>query len=497
MANETNFKILVADDEYWIRENLRNLLDWHEHSFVFLEPAEDGEQALEVILAEQPDIVITDINMPFLSGIELIEKVHGEYPEIVFIALSGYSDYDNVRSALVAGATDYLLKPISKVDMLEILAKAVDSIVGGRRQQLEQKIMQEKLRIASMSAIDRELSQLIRRTNNQKLNEQIQSRLMEYELDFSGFTLVLFRTAGLARILRQSGEKEPDELICRIKDLILSQVHTSKSLVFNCIYKNNEFLLISEADPSKLEKVCGNVIRTLKDLTGFPATALIGKYYFSFSNIREAYNDAQLSLFAGEFSDAGKIVLASESQDCSATKRMTAEQENHLQHAIANQNRSLFKKVLFEEIRLQDCAKDKWRFIEMRQTADNIAWILRNASTSNAKASQLLPMDNLAELLQLAVDSFDMDEMDSILEQMLDEVFEPEGQPKQSESMRQTVAQVKEYIDIHYFEDLSLNTLSKRFLAESSYLSKAFKQAVGDNLMLYIAKKELSAQKNT
>jgi len=493
MINETSFKVLVADDEYWIRENVKSLLDWQAHSFVFLEPVEDGEQALEAIDAQRPDIVITDINMPFLSGIELIEKAHEQYPEIVFIALSGYSDYANVRSALVAGALDYLLKPVSKVELLEILAKAVGCIIGGRKQQFEKKIMQEKLRVASMSAVDRELSRFIRRTNDKKTNEQIQSRLMEYELDFSGFTLVVFRTAGLARILRKIGGKEPDELICRIKDLILHQAGTSKSLVFNYIYKNNEFLLISETDPSKPE--CENMIKMLGDLTGFPVTALVSRHYFSFSNIRDAYNDAQLSLFAGEFLDAGKVVLSSEIQDCSATKRMTAEQEKQLQHAAATGNRLLFKKVLFEEIRFLDCVKDKWRFVEVRQTADTIAWILRGSLTQDAMASQLLPIDNLGELLQFAVDSFDTGEMDSILEQMLDEVFEPEGQPKQSESMRQTVLQVKDYVDRHYFEDLSLNTLSKRFLAESSYLSKAFKLAVGDNLMLYIAKKRIERAK--
>ena len=489
-------RVLVADDEYWIRENLRSMLDWQEHSFVFLEPVEDGRQALEAIYEQRPDIVITDINMPFLSGTEVIERVREKHPEIVFIALSGYSDYDNVRATLLAGAVDYLLKPVSKSDLLEILAKAVDCIIGGRKQQLEQKIMQEKLRIASMSAIDRELSQLIRRTSDKKRNEEIQSRLTEYELDFSGFTMVVFRTAGLARILREQGMKEPDELICWIKDLILEQLPSSKNLVFNHIYKNNEFLLISGADPAKLEKPCEEIIGILKELTGFPVTALIGRHHFSFANIREAYNDAQLSLFAEEFMNTGHgVVLVSEVQDFASAKRISAEQGKHLQHAAATGNRMLFEKVLYEEIRLHDCVKDRWKFGEVRQTMDNIIWILRSAVTQDKKASRLLPMDNLAELLLFAVDSFDAEEMDSVLGQMLDEAFESEILPKQSESMRQVVMQVKDYIDKHYFEDISLNTLSRQFFAGSSYLSKAFKLAVNDNLMLYIAKKRIDRAK--
>lgn len=493
--NDLSFKVLVADDEYWIRENLRGLLDWQEHSFVFLEPVEDGERAFEAIREQRPDIVITDVNMPFLSGTELIGKALAEFPETVFVALSGYSDYDYVRSALLAGAVDYLLKPISKGDLLSVLDKAVNRVIAGRKQRLEQKETQEKLRIASMSAVDRELSQLIHRTSDQKLNAQIQSRLAEYELDFSGFTLVVFRTASLARILRENEDKEPDKLICGIKDLILSEARTAKSLVFNYIYKSNEFLLITGMDTSKLDKVCAKIVPRLRELTGFPAMALIGRHYFSFSTLRDAYNDALLALLAGEFAGMGEVAHVSDTADCAASKRMTAEQEKQLQLAVATGNRALFQKTLHEEIGLRDCVKNAWRFVEVRQTADSVAWILRSGLAPNARASRLLPLDNLAELLQLAVDSFDAEEMASILEQMLDEVFEPEGQPRQSENMRQTVAQVKEYIDGNYFEDLSLTMLSDRFLAESSYLSKAFKLATGDNLMLYIAKKRIERAK--
>lgn len=119
------YTVLVADDEYWIRENLRNAIDWEAHSFHFMEPAEDGEQALERVRAEAPDILISDISMPFLSGAELIELVRKEAPGTVCVALSGYSDYNFVRAAMVAGALDYLLKPITVSDLLAVLAKAV------------------------------------------------------------------------------------------------------------------------------------------------------------------------------------------------------------------------------------------------------------------------------------------------------------------------------------------------------------------------------------
>lgn len=69
------YKVLAADDEYWSRENLRSLISWEDYAIKFLDPACDGEEVLERIKEEKPDIILTDINMPFLDGLELLKKL--------------------------------------------------------------------------------------------------------------------------------------------------------------------------------------------------------------------------------------------------------------------------------------------------------------------------------------------------------------------------------------------------------------------------------------
>lgn len=492
--SDSLFKVLVADDEYWIRENLRGLVDWQAHSFVFLEPAEDGEDALRRIREQRPDIVITDVSMPFLSGTELIEAAVVEQPETVFVVLSGYSDFPFVRAALVAGAVDYLLKPISKGDLLGVLAKAVDRLLTRRAQFLEEKATQEKLRVASSAAMDRDLSRLIHRTRDRQLHAQIQTRLEEYELDFSGFTCILFRTAGLARILKSQNRTDQDQLVFSLKELISAQVQGARSLVFHYTYKSNEFLLITDMEDSRIQATCEQLAALLRKATGYDVTAVISRHYFSFSYLRDAYNETLSAMLAQPYASAKAAVLRVENVDnCAVTKRIAPELEKQLLFAVASGNGDLFQKVLYEEIRLQDCGRGDWLFVEVRQTVDSISWILRNGPSGNGP--QLLILDNLAELLLLAVDNFDTGEMTSILEQMLDEVFDSARQPGQSENMRQTVAQVQQYIDQNYFEELSLTQLAKQYLVESSYLSRAFKAAVGDNLMLYIAKRRMEKAK--
>ena len=119
------YKVLAADDEYWSRENLRSLISWEDYAIEFLDPACDGEEVLERIKEEKPDIILTDINMPFLDGLELLKKLQTEYPQIITIAVSGYDDFEKVKGVFVSGGLDYLLKPVGKEELVRILTKAL------------------------------------------------------------------------------------------------------------------------------------------------------------------------------------------------------------------------------------------------------------------------------------------------------------------------------------------------------------------------------------
>ncbi|MBQ4372685.1 MAG: response regulator, partial [Lachnospiraceae bacterium] len=118
---KTKYRVLVADDEYWSRENLRNLIDWDALGLDFLEPAEDGQEVLERIPTETPNILLSDINMPFLDGISLFREVQTKYPQMVSIAVSGYDDFEKVKGSFVAGGMDYLLKPVGQEQLKSVL----------------------------------------------------------------------------------------------------------------------------------------------------------------------------------------------------------------------------------------------------------------------------------------------------------------------------------------------------------------------------------------
>ena len=493
--NKYLFKVLVADDEYWIRENLQSLLDWPKYSFHFLEPAVDGEDALRKVRENKPDILITDINMPFLSGTQLIQKVKSECPDTVILALSGYSDFEYVHDALVAGAVDYLLKPIAKNDLLKVLGKAIDIITICKKKQQELAYAKAELRLASSSMMDRELSQLIHRATDANLHAKAQQLCSEYELKFADFTLVVFRTANLSRIQTFANERDPESIKYSLKELISAYISGDTHLLFHYSFKTNEFILITNMENQKLELACKEIIPALQRKTGQGVTVTLSQQYFSFSDdIQMAYNEAKLAQLTRPYNNSSVVIHFNKIQNENIKKRMSVEQEKQLAFAVQADKRDLFEQVVFQQICFLDCEKN-WSYAEVHQTADSIAWLLRGAGTAAGSSKQMLTLDNLTELLLQAVDNFELDEVHSVLEQMMDEIFSTVKSVGRNETVRDIVLQVQAYVNKNYSEGLSLSALAKRFAVEESYLSKAFKAGTGDNLMLYIAKTRMEHAK--
>lgn len=117
-------KIIVVEDEVRIREGIRNLIDMLEGEWEFAGEAENGRTGLELLRRERPDVVISDIRMPDMDGLEMLEAARAEGIESKAIVLSAYSEFEYARTAIRLGVTEYLLKPVS----IDELFKALDHI---------------------------------------------------------------------------------------------------------------------------------------------------------------------------------------------------------------------------------------------------------------------------------------------------------------------------------------------------------------------------------
>lgn len=133
-------KVFLVEDESIVREGLRDNIPWEQWDYQFVGEACDGEMALPLIQKTKPDVLLTDIKMPFMDGLSLSRLVHQEFPDMKIIILSGYDDFEYARGAIQVGAEQYLLKPVTRAVLQKTLAELKTKIETER----EQKSYQEK-----------------------------------------------------------------------------------------------------------------------------------------------------------------------------------------------------------------------------------------------------------------------------------------------------------------------------------------------------------------
>ncbi len=139
-------KVFLVEDEFVVREGIKNNIDWKAHGYEFSGEAGDGELAFPMIQKLKPDIVITDIRMPFMDGLALSRLIKKELPWIEIIILSGYEEFEYAKEGIKIGIAEYLSKPINGEDLL----RAVDGLAV----KIEEKQQERKIREMYMKEME-------------------------------------------------------------------------------------------------------------------------------------------------------------------------------------------------------------------------------------------------------------------------------------------------------------------------------------------------------
>ena len=121
-------KVFLVEDEYAIREGIKKSVNWEQNGFELVGEAGDGEVAFPKIVRAKPDILITDIRMPFMDGLELSRLVKKELPNIKIVVLSGYDDFNYAKQAISIGVEEYILKPVSGENLMNELQSVAEKI---------------------------------------------------------------------------------------------------------------------------------------------------------------------------------------------------------------------------------------------------------------------------------------------------------------------------------------------------------------------------------
>lgn len=217
------YKVFLVEDEIVVRDGLKTIVPWQQYGFVLVGDAPDGEAALPRIRQTRPDILITDIRMPFLDGLSLARIVRGELPNIRIIIVSGYDDFEYARKAIEVGVEQYLLKPITKAALIKTLCELREKMDAEQRQA----VYYEKFRNEAQ-----EYEQFSRRRFFERLVSgqlsvpEIYEQAAELELDVSAaqYNIVQF-------LLQQGSSDQYSEPLAQLQDELIRTLECSPEVL--------------------------------------------------------------------------------------------------------------------------------------------------------------------------------------------------------------------------------------------------------------------------
>ncbi len=131
---EEKIKVFLVEDEYVVRQGIKTKVDWEGNGYDFVGEAGDGEQAYVQIKKLTPDIVITDIKMPFMDGLELTKLIKESLPDTEVIILSGFGEFEYAKEGIQLGIAEYLLKPINSEELIEAVNRVKEKVINDRQQ---------------------------------------------------------------------------------------------------------------------------------------------------------------------------------------------------------------------------------------------------------------------------------------------------------------------------------------------------------------------------
>lgn len=195
------YKLILADDEEDVREGLLQLIDWESVGFAVADTAENGKEAAEMVEKHVPDVVVTDIQMPFMNGLQLAEWIRGHYPSTKIIILTGYEEFEYAQKAIRLGIDEYVLKPFSAAELADILRKVKEQIDAELAEKENVQLLIEHYRKNLPVLQSLFLSSLVSR----RLKEtEIQEKSQHYGLDLNGSEYMV----SVLRIDAAPGRKE-------------------------------------------------------------------------------------------------------------------------------------------------------------------------------------------------------------------------------------------------------------------------------------------------
>jgi two-component system response regulator YesN len=253
-------KLIIADDEKWVRTTIKTLVPFQQLDVSLVCEASNGIEALELCRQHEPNLLVTDIMMPGLNGLELVREVRNLLPDLKIVIISGYNDFEYARTAMKYGITDYLLKPVDEEELLHVLGRIRTEIGEKARLSKVMEAGEEQVRKALPMMCEAFLNELI--TWNSMTAEKIKSELKKYNIDIPNSTYTICVTAPDENMKYEADKSSSDKYRMLVKRLMK---HYTGAVTFGLTHDKNVLVSIinnsnNKAGIEKAFKICSLIL---------------------------------------------------------------------------------------------------------------------------------------------------------------------------------------------------------------------------------------------
>ncbi|SDB15812.1 response regulator transcription factor [Eubacterium oxidoreducens] len=471
-------KVIMADDEAVILNGLKKMIPWEKLDLTLVDEAENGNELLDKIMDKHPQIVISDIKMPGLTGLEVVKKVkEAGNGDVKFIFISGFQEFSYAQEALAQGAVDYLLKPVGESDLEDSLQKAI------------------------ALAEEHSVSELFKETEDEievlfhKINEgnEVDSKELKKSFEASQIDLTNKIFVGIS-----FGILPPD--IKRLRMQSLTKYHLTQFSIFNRLteyFKDKRLGFAVKKDEDVIHMIA---VLPREETVGFFERYIqpirseleaeydvdlhigIGMRTENITQLKNVYKTAKFAFANYFFEERAVLDFEHMHKDYKVSFEEYSKQLEEVFQSILLKDGCVLEQVdsallMIHEIHYGNPYAVKTRVINM---VDELSFKMKQYS--------LLPKDGEhgTEELQTKIEnSISFSQLHKVVmkfyERLVAEIYQNDRVYEAS-----SIEQVKKYIREHYMEDLSVKKVAQVACVSQNYFSAMFKKETGENFKSYL-----------
>lgn len=475
------YKLVLVDDEELVINGFKRKIDWESLNIEIVGVAYDGLEALQVIEKTSPDIIITDIKMPVMDGLKLVENIRKNGEQIEVIILSGHEEFSYAKKAIKMGVDEYLLKPTSKEDIINAIQNVISKINDKKQNKQILQQMINKNKNQDKALIKQEILNIMM---NQAENEvasfyKIKNKLGLYINKKS--VVILIEIDGIKEI-----EDQEKKLLFFGAVNIANEIISNKNNIgWSARTEGNQIVVIMFYEQNLEEKEIQNknlwimheIKEAIKNYLKISITVVISSVLNDLSQLHKGYILIKEMMQNKVIFGKDKIYFAEAMMELIKELHKKEKKKAELIDVIGNSNEYLPKKEIEDFLTIEENYQG-WEYEEIIEIL-NILFHIHFINNKNEKI-----INQIKETKETVTSCESLHEINEYVQALLKMIEET----KSSEKYGQLVSYVVQYIQSNYMNNIKLKDIAQEMYVTSNYLTTLFRKETGISFKKYLTK---------